>query len=126
MFSEKAACGRTELRWKQVRSLRGPATVIKELCSLSHCIHTCSDRQGVWEGERSVDFKPGNMHETDFDSQASEKRRVEFLFAEDSENGLWQGGQNVLAAFARPFLLPQAKVKKFLQSSEGAAATHYL
>ena len=80
----------------------------------------------MWEGERGVDSKSGNMHDTDFGSQASEKRRVAFLFAQDSEHGLWQGGQNVLAAFARLFLLPQAKVKKFLQSSEGAAATHYL
>ena len=46
----------------------------------------------MWEGERGVDSKSGNMHETDFGSQASEKRRVEFLFAEDSENGLRQGG----------------------------------
>ena len=46
----------------------------------------------MWEGERSVDSEPGNMHKTDFDSQASEKRRVEFLFAKNSENGLWQGG----------------------------------
>ena len=58
----------------------------------------------MWEGEQSVDSEPGNMHKTDFDSQASEKRRVEFLFAEDSENGLWQGG--IVTAFARPFLLP--------------------
>ena len=92
MFSEKAACGRTELRWKQVRNLRGPATVMKELCSLCHCIQICTDRQGMWEGERGVDSKSGNMHETDFGSQASEKRKVEFLFAKNSENGLWQGG----------------------------------
>ena len=75
-----------------MKILHGPATVMKELCSLGHCIHTCSGRQGMWEGEQSVDSEPGNMHKTDFDSQASEKRRVEFLFAEDSENGLWQGG----------------------------------
>ena len=80
----------------------------------------------MWEGERGVDSKSGNMHETDFGSQASEKRRVEFLFAEDSENGLWQGGQNVLAAFARLFLLPQAKIKGFLQKNLRAAMTHYL
>ena len=58
----------------------------------------------MWEGERGVDSKSGNMHETDFGSQASEKRKVEFLFAKNSENGLWQGG--IVAAFARPFLLP--------------------
>ena len=58
----------------------------------------------MWEGEQSVDSEPGNMHKTDFDSQASEKRKVEFLFAKNSENGLWQGG--IVAAFARPFLLP--------------------
>ena len=46
----------------------------------------------MWEGEQSVDSEPGNMHETDFGSQASEKRKVEFLFAKNSENGLWQGG----------------------------------
>ena len=92
MFSGGAAKSLTELRWKQVRNLRGPATVMKELCSLGHCIHTCSGRQGMWEGEQSDDSEPGNMHKTDFDSQASEKRRVEFLFAKNSENGLWQGG----------------------------------
>ena len=58
----------------------------------------------MWEGERSVDSEPGNMHKTDFDSRASEKRKVEFLFAKNSENGLWQGG--IVTAFARPFLLP--------------------
>ena len=93
-----------ELRWKQVQILHGPATVMKELCSLCHCIQTCTDRQGMWEGERGVDFKSGNMHETDIDSQVSEKRRVEFLFAKNSENGLWQGG--IVSAFARLFLLP--------------------
>ena len=46
----------------------------------------------MWEGERGVDSKSGNMHDTDFGSQASEKRKVEFLFAKNSENGLWQGG----------------------------------
>ena len=92
MFSGGAAISLTELRWKQVRNLRGPATVMKELCSLCHCIQICTDRQGMWEGEQGVDSEPGNMHKTDFDSQASEKRRVEFLFAEDSENGLRQGG----------------------------------
>ena len=71
----------------------------------------------MWEGERSVDSEPGNMHDTGFGSQASEKRKVEFLFAKNSENGLWQGGQNVLAAFARLFLLPQAKAKEFLQKT---------
>ena len=83
---------RPELRWKQVRILHGPATVMKELCSLCHCIQVCNDRQGMWEGERGVDSESGNMHETDFGSQASEKRKVEFLFAKNSENGLWQGG----------------------------------
>ena len=33
----------------------------------------------------------GNMHDTDYGSQASEKRKVEFLFAKNSKNGLWQG-----------------------------------
>ena len=82
----------SELRWKQVKIRHGPATVMKELCSLCHCIQICTDRQGMWEGERGVDSESGNMHDTDFGSQASEKRKVEFLFAKNSENGLWQGG----------------------------------
>lgn len=107
MFSRACyvtACVALELRWKQVKILCGPATVIEEFCSFCHCIRVCTDRQGMWEGERGVDSESGNMHETDFGSRASEKRKVEFLFAKNSKNGLWQGG--IVTAFARPFLLP--------------------
>ena len=30
-------CAVTELRWKQVKILHGPATVMKELCLVGHC-----------------------------------------------------------------------------------------
>ena len=75
----------------------------RALLKISHCKGEFKVKS-LREGEQGVDSESGNMHDTGFGSQASEKRKVEFLFAKNSENGLWQGG--IVTAFARSFLLP--------------------
>ena len=54
----------SELRWKQVKILHGPATVMKELCSGCHCADVLLMQRDVaeecemmkaWEGEQSDD-----------------------------------------------------------------------
>ena len=53
-----------KLRWKQVRILHGPATVMKEFCSGCHCADVLLTQRDAaelceimkaWEGEQSDD-----------------------------------------------------------------------
>ena len=53
-----------ELRWKQVKILHGPATVMKEFCSGCHCADVLLMQRNAaelceimkaWEGEQSDD-----------------------------------------------------------------------
>ena len=58
----------SELRWKQVKILHGPATVMKELCSVCHCtsaryqhdIERTED--GCGKVSNALIAKSGDMH----------------------------------------------------------------
>ena len=54
----------SELRWKQVKILHGPATVMKEFCLVGHCADVLLMQRDAaelceimkaWEGEQSDD-----------------------------------------------------------------------
>ena len=47
---------RPELRWKQVRILHGPATVMKEFCSGYATAKDEAIAETTWEGEQSIDI----------------------------------------------------------------------
>ena len=47
---------RPELRWKQVKILHGPATVMKEFCSGYATAKDEAIAETTWEGEQSIDI----------------------------------------------------------------------
>ena len=46
----------SKLRWKQVKILHGPATVMKEFCSGYATAKDEAIAETTWEGEQSIDI----------------------------------------------------------------------